>query len=257
MEQSNINNNEEEMAIDLGELLLLLWSKAHIILLSGIVIAMLTFIGTKVFITPQYSSITKMYVLSRQDTTSVTASDLATGTQLTKDYMELVKSRSVLEQVIAVLNLDMTTEELSDKITVATPLDTRILSITVMNEDPKIARDTADALREAVTIKIMEVMDIDSVNTVEEASLPTKPTTPSVMKNSVIGGFIGIFVVIGIIFLIFFFDDTIKSPDDVEHYLGMNVLASLPIKEGTAKNKKAKGLSKKTLKHNFESNKKR
>lgn len=247
MNQNSMTNRDfenDEISIDLTELFLAVWNKIHLVILAGIFAALLAFVGTKVFITPMYSSTTKMYVLTKQDSNAgVTYNDIQIGTQLTKDYMELVKSRPVLEQVIAVLNLDVSAEELGGFITVETPADTRILSITVENEDPKMAKEIADALRESVSIQITEIMDADSVNTFEEGNLPTGPSSPSLIKNMGIGGVLGIFIALGIIVLIFMLDDTIKTPDDVEHYLGLNVLTSIPTQEGVKKSKKVKGMS--------------
>lgn len=236
--------DNDEITIDLTELFMVIWRKLHLVILAGIAVAMVAFIGTKLFITPMYTSVTKVYVLSKQDANaSLTYSDLQTGTSLTKDYMELVKSRPVLEQVIAILNLDMKSEELADAITVDTPQDTRILRISVENENPKTAKEIADAVRESVSIQITEIMDADSVNTVEIGNLPTDPSSPSVLKNMIIGGMLGVLITIGIIVLIYILDDTIKTPEDVEHYLGMNVLTSIPIQEGVKRSKKVKGLS--------------
>ena len=95
-----------------------------------------------------------MYVLNRSDgTAGVTSSDLQTGTQLTQDYMELIKSRTVLEEVISVLNLEMTTDDLSGMITTTNTENTRILTIQVENEDPELAREIADALRESASTR--------------------------------------------------------------------------------------------------------
>ncbi len=247
MSQNTMINPEvdnDEITIDLTELLMAIWRKLHLVILTGIVVALLAFIGTKLFITPMYTSVTKVYVLSKQEgNASLTYSDLQTGTSLTKDYMELVKSRPVLEQVIAILNLDMKAEELADTITVDTPTDTRILRISVENEDPKTAKEIADAIRESVSIQITEIMDADSVNTVEVGNLPTDPSSPSTMKNMLIGGILGVLLAIGIIVLIYILDDTVKTPEDVEYYLGLNVLTSIPIEEGVKKSKKVKGLS--------------
>lgn len=248
----NQEMNNDEITIDLTELFLALWSKIHIILLSGILMALLAFIGTKLLITPTYTSVTKMYVLTKQDSNgSVTYSDLQTGTQLTKDYMELVKSRPVLEQVIAVLNLDKTPEQLSEMITATTTTDTRIISVTVESEDPKEAKEIADAVRESVSIQITEIMDADAVNTVEEGNLPTEPSSPNVMKNTAVGGMLGLVLAIAVIVLIYILDDTIKTPDDVEHYLGLNVLTSIPITEGTKKSRKVKGVTEKKMIRNM------
>lgn len=234
--------DNDEITIDLAELFGVLLSKLHIILLAGIFMALVAFVGTKLLITPQYTSVTKVYVFNKQsDSTGTTMTDLQTGTLLTKDYMELAKSRPVLEQVIAVLNLDITPAELRDMISVETPADTRILSISVQNPDPKQAKEIADAVRESVCIQITDIMNVDAVNTVEDGNLPTSPSSPNVMKNLMLGGILGVILAIGIIVLIYMLNDAVKTPDDVERYLGLNVLASIPIAEGAKKSKKVKG----------------
>lgn len=247
---ANNNANDDEIVIDLEELLLAVKSKLHLILLSGILMALLAFAGTKYLITPMYTSVTKMYVLSKQDSSAaVTYSDLQTGTQLTKDYAELVKSRPVLEKVISVLNLDISTEELKNSITVETPTDTRILSISVESDDPQEAKEIADALRDTVSNQITKIMHVESVETIEDGNLPTAPSSPSLKKNMVLGGAAGIFLALAILLWGVIRDDSIKTPDDVEQYLGLNVLTSIPVKGKIKKTKKSNGPSKKAVKN--------
>ena len=233
---------DDEISIDLLELISIVISRLHVIILVGIVFAMIAYAGTKFLITPLYTSTTKMYVLTKQSET-VTYNDLVTGTQLTKDYMELVKSRPVLEKTIAQLGLDMKVEDLKSTISVATPEDTRILSVSVENPDPQVAQNIANAVREAVSIQITQIMDAESVNTVEEANLPEYPSSPNMLRNVFVGGFVGCMLAAIIVLLRFMMDDTIKIPDDVEKYLGLSVLASVPLQAGveTKKAKKKKG----------------
>ena len=162
---------------------------------------------------------------------------------MTKDYMELIKSRSVMEQVISQLQLDMSVDKLSGEITVSNTADTRILSISVENESPKLAKEIADAVRESASVQITQITDADAVNMVEEGNLPKDPTSPNTMKNAMLGGILGIFLALGAIVLIYILDDTIKTPDDVERYLGLTVLTSIPIASGTPASKKVRGLS--------------
>ena len=233
--------DNEELTIDLAELFSVLWSKIYLIILVGLIAALAAFAGTKIFITPEYTSSTSMYMLTRsQSGGTITSSDLQTGTQLTQDYMEMVKSRSVLEQVISVLNLDMSTQELSSSVTTENKTNTRILTISVSNEDPELVQEIANTLRETVSVKIREIMEIDAVNTIEEANLPSAPSSPNVMRNTMLGGILGVLITAGILVIIFLFDDTIKTPDDGEHYLGLNVLTSIPGTEGEEKGKKTK-----------------
>ena len=233
---------DDEVTIDLMELFSALWAKKTIIILSAILMALVAFVGTKLFVTPKYTSVTKLFVMAKNDDTSASATytDLQTGSMLTKDYMELVKSRPVLEKTISKLKLDMEPEELANMITTETPTDTRIMSISVTDDNPKEAKQIADTLRKAVSVQITEIMNADSVNTVEEGNLPTSPSSPNVKKNMMLGALLGLVISMGLVVLIFILDDTIKTPDDVEKYLGMNVLTSIPIQEGSSKPKKAK-----------------
>ena len=233
--------DNDELTIDLAELFVVLWERAYVIIIAGLLLALAAFIGTQLFITPKYTSTTSMYMLTKSSGSGViTSGDLQTGSQLTQDYMELTKSRVVMEDVIRTLNLDMTTAELSNTITTANPANTRILTIQVENEDPEMARKIADAVRGSASETIKDIMKIDAVNTVEEANLPTAPSSPSVFRNTLLGGMLGIILAMGVIILIYILDDTIKTPEDVENYLGLNVLTSIPIHEGAQKPKRVK-----------------
>lgn len=233
---------DDEVTIDLMELFSALWAKKTIIILSAVFMALVAFVGTKMFVTPKYTSVTKLFVMTKNDDTSASATytDLQTGSMLTKDYMELVKSRPVLEKTISKLKLDVTPEELAEMITTETPTDTRIMSISVTDDDPKEAKQIADTLRKAVSVQITEIMNADSVNTVEEGNLPTSPSSPDVKKNMMLGVLLGLVISMGFVVLIFVLDDTVKTPDDVEKYLGLNVLTSIPIQGGSSAPKRAK-----------------
>ena len=232
---------DDEVTIDLMELFSALWAKKTIIILSAVFMALVAFVGTKMFVTPKYTSVTKLFVMTKNDDTSASATytDLQTGSMLTKDYMELVKSRPVLEKTISKLKLDVTPEELAGMITTETPTDTRIMSISVTDDDPKEAKQIADTLRKAVGVQITEIMNADSVNTVEEGNLPTSPSSPNVKKNMMLGALLGLVISMGFVVLISILDDTVKTPDDVEKYLGLNVLTSIPIQEGSSAPKRA------------------
>lgn len=233
---------DDEVTIDLMELFSALWAKKTIIILSAVFMALVAFVGTKMFVTPKYTSVTKLFVMTKNDDTSASATytDLQTGSMLTKDYMELVKSRPVLEKTISKLKLDVTPEELAGMITTETPTDTRIMSISVTDNDPKEAKQIADTLRKAVSVQITEIMNADSVNTVEEGNLPTSPSSPNVKKNMMLGALLGLVISMGFIVLISVLDDTVKTPEDVEKYLGLNVLTSIPIQEGSSAPKRVK-----------------
>ena len=236
-----MNNREnDEMEIDLKEICCLLLDRIGIICLSAVILAAAGFIVSRFVMTPQYVSETQIYVLSRQNENNVTYSDLQMGSQLINDYAVLIKSRTVLEEVVRELNLEMSAGALGNKISVNPLTDTRILSITVTDPNPETARSIADAVQAAAAVHIKEVMDIEAVNVVAAASLPTAPSSPSVRRYTLMGGVIGVVLSAGIIVVRFLLDDTIKTPDNVERYLGMSTLASIPMAEEEGKKKKGR-----------------
>ena len=218
----------DEIEIDLVELIGVLMSRLWMIIIFGALAGIITFLLCVYVITPKYESTTKMYIINRQSNETLTYSDLQTGTQLTKDYQELVTSRPVLDEVRSELSLDIDNKEFKKKISVDVPTDTRIVTITVEDSSPEMARAIADSIRNSASEHISAVMNTEAVNVVEEANLPEEPSSPKIVKNTVIGGAFGAFVAIVIIVLIYIMDDTIKNPDDIEHYLKVSVLGSIP-----------------------------
>lgn len=239
MEQQNLQDNTD-IEIDVLELFHVLLNKFWIILLAGIIAALAFVGGTILFITPQYQSTTKMYVLSKQDNNTITQQDMQTSLSLTKDYAELIKSRTVTEGVIAQLNLDLTHEQLLGKVSVDSATDTRILSITVTDPDPYEACKIANAIRDVAANHIKNVMDIDAVNVVETANIPDQKSSPNISKNGVIGGFLGVLLSVAIILIAYISNDTIKTQEDVERYLGLSMLGTIPLTAADRKNKKKK-----------------
>ena len=100
------------------------------------------------------------------------------------------------------------------------------------------AMEIANAVREAASEHIMNVMDIQAVNVVETANLPTHASGPNTTRNILLGGMLGAVVVAGILVVRYLLDDTIKTTEDVERYLELSVLAVIPLNEGETDGKK-------------------
>lgn len=235
------NNTNDVIEIDLWEVAGVLLSKWWLIILIGITAAIIGFAISFFVVTPQYQSTTKIYILNKSDSQTVTYSDVQLGTQLTKDYSELINSRYVIEEVIQKLDLDFDYNSLKKKIEVSSPSDTRIVAITVEDKDPVVAMNIANAVRESASAHIRNVMDIDAVNIVESANMPSQKSSPSYFKWTVIGGIIGVILICAIVLIGYLMDDTIKTSEDVERFLGLSTLGLIPLietGEGNGKKKK-------------------
>ncbi len=233
MEQPEQRNDVTE--IHIKELAAVLWEKGWIVLLAGVLLAGIAVLGTKLFVTPEYESVTKMYVLNKQDSTAVNSSDLQASAWLTKDYAEIIKSRTVTESVIKRLNLDMDHEELIEKISVDTPADTRIVTISVLDESPYMAMRIADEVRDAAADQIQKVMATEAVNVVDEANLPDRQARPNLVKTGVLAGIFGFLAAAVAVLFVHTADDTIKNREDVERYLKVGTLGIIPLLGGKRK----------------------
>ena len=238
--ENQFTPNNDEIEIDLKEIFGLLISKAWAIILSGITAGLIFIVATMLFITPQYESTTKMYVLNKQAEGQITSADMQSSLYLTKDYSELIKSRTVTEGVIAQLNLDLRHEEMLEKMSVTSPTDTRVIAITITDEDPYTASQIANAVRDIAAAHIRNVMDTEAVNVVENANIPDEKASPSLSKNGIIGGMLGVVLATAIILIVFLTNDTVKSQEDVEKYLGLSVLGTIPMSDAQKKTKKHK-----------------
>lgn len=242
-----MGKRDDIIEINLGELFAVLLGRAFLIISAGVFFALAGLFVSKFVLHPVFDSTTKIYILNKEENQTVTYSDVQISTQLTQDYAELIKSRYVLEEVIQRLNLvDVDYTDLSDVLKVDTPSDTRIVSITVRDEDPLMAMKIANCIREVASEHIESVMDIDAINVAESANVPVEKSGPSVARWTIIAGFLGAMVIAFFVILEYLLDDTIKSNDDVERYLGLSTLALVPLTlEETDKKKKPKKNKKK------------
>lgn len=233
-----MNLREDEMGFNLSEVLKELWNGIGIILLSAAVVGLLSVLGTKLFTAPRYVSTTKMYVLAQQDTSTLTNGDLQVSTLLTQDYVELIKSRQVTENVIAKLGLNLNHEALLGKISVSAYAETRIITIYVNDTDPYQACKIANTIREVAAEHIQDVMNMEAVNTVETANVPETPVSPEIGKSAATGGIMGAVIAIAIILFVFFSNDTVKTSEDVERYLQLSTLGVIPVDKNEKSMKK-------------------
>ena len=221
----------EEMEIDLVELVMVLlhkWWLILIVALAGFAIA----VGyTKFAVTPMYESTAMLYVLP--NTTSVTSvADLQIGSAITGDFEVIATSKPVIDKAIQAIEKDegkkFTRSKIQDMISVENKEDTRILILKAKSADPKDACMVANAMSEATAERMAEITKKDPPTTVEMAEVSKSPVSPSLTKNAILGFLLGAVLVCGILVVRFLLNDNIKTEEDVEKYLGVTTLVSIP-----------------------------
>ncbi len=225
-------NNQENQAveIDVFAMLKTLWKRKFSIVLVALVFAIAAFGYSAFLAKKEYQSTSRIYVVSRQnqDNNALTNSDLQAGSYLVKDYREIILSQNVLSQAIEELKLDMTPAELSKKISVSVPTDTRILSITAKDGDPKEAARIANGLRNVAAAKIISVTKVSDVTTLDEAEVPQSPSSPNIRRNVLLGFIAGAGLMVVLMVVVEVLDDRVKRPEDIEELMGLTLLGIVP-----------------------------
>lgn len=225
-------NNQENQAveIDVFAMLKTLWERKFSIVLVALVFAIAAFGYSAFLAKKEYQSTSRIYVVSRQnqDNNALTNSDLQAGSYLVKDYREIILSQNVLSQAIEELKLDMTPAELSKKISVSVPTDTRILSITAKDGNPKEAARIANGLRNVAAEKIIAVTKVSDVTTLDEAEVPQSPSSPNIRRNVLLGFIAGAGLMVVLMVVVEVLDDRVKRPEDIEELMGLTLLGIVP-----------------------------
>ena len=230
----------EQYEIDLVELYYVLKSKIVPIIAASLLGAVIAALISLFVITPTYKSTSKLYVLTKS--TSITSfMDIQVGSSLANDYVELIKSRPVMEKVITNLKLqDVDYETMLTKVTVVNKQDTRILEITATDSDPEVARDIANETANISKTQISDIMRSDEPTEVEKGIVEDSPISPAKTKNTIIGFLLGFVASCGLFIIRYLMDDTVKTPEDIEKYLELEVLGNIPMRKDEENNPRKK-----------------
>lgn len=232
----------EGMEIDLMDLLTTLWENIVSIALSACCVALLAYLYVSLTTVPTYTASATMYVINAQDSdASLTYSDLQSSTQLINDSRQLILSNRVIEKAIDNLELEgITAGQIKSSMSVTIQDDTRFLKVAVVDTDPYRAADIANMICEVSCEAFQEIMNIDKASVVDTATIPSSPSGPNVKKYVFGGAFIGALIMILVVLIRYILDDTLKTTEDVEKYLNLSVLGSIPEMEALSENKKSK-----------------
>jgi capsular polysaccharide biosynthesis protein len=219
------------MEMELKEYLSIIMKRIWLIIFLPVIVAAISAYVSFYVMDPIYEANTTLYIINKSSSPGLTIAynDLLVGQQLVNDYKEIVKSRKITSKVIEELNLTgWSPSRLARKINVSAKNNTRVIEIVVSDSNPQLAKDIADKVAEVFKREAVNLMKVENVNIVDTAQLPENPVKPRHRMNIAVSFLIGLLAAIGIVFLVEYFDDTIKTADDVEKYLGLTVLGTIP-----------------------------
>lgn len=219
-----------EETISLRELMDTLKKRISLILFITLT-AVIVSGGVSFFLlTPVYQSSTQLLVnQSKSEQPVINPGEIQTNLQLIKTYNVIIKSPTILDKVIADLDLDMNTAQLNSKITVNSEGESQVINLAVQDTDPKTAADIANKTAAVFQNEIPKIMNVDNVSILAKAEVGEKqsPIKPKPLLNIAIAMVVGLMAGVGIAFLLEYLDNTVKTEQEVEKLLGVPVLGSI------------------------------
>ncbi len=213
-----MNDNNGETVIDLFELLNAFIKKIWLVVALTVLGAIVAFVYTLMFVTPLYKSSALLYVnnsdISLGNTSlSISSGDLSASKSLVDTYSVILKSRSVINEVIDLSGVNYSYDKMKSMVEAKSVNNTQIFSITVTSSNPMEAEMLANLYAQVLPDKIAEIVNKSSVTIVDYAVIAAKRSSPSYTKNTAIGALLGLLLAAAIIVIEFLRDDIIHSED--------------------------------------------
>lgn len=216
---------EEE--ISLSELFAILKRHLGKIIIWSLVGLILAGVYTFFFVTPQYESTSKIVVNQTQNTSqSITNTDIQTNLNLINTYQSIIKEPIILEDVINSTASELSLGDLRNKISVQTEANSLVFGVSVKDANPYKASDLANAIGQSFQTKIGDILEVESVTILSEATPNVNPVSPNIMLNLIIGLILGLMIGVGLAFLLELMDKRVKDTKIIED-LGWTNLGSV------------------------------
>ena len=194
----------------------------------AIILCVSAFAAYDLFIkTPKYSTYATIALVKANESATMTQNDLNVNKSLVSTYSVIVKSKKVLKATIEESGLKYTPEELSNEISVSSPDEVNLIKITVQDKSAKNAYKITKTLADVFSKEVANTYEMNNIRIIEEPEITDKVSNNTLKRDLILGFAIGLFLSVGVLFVIFYFDDTIKYHDDIEEELGLPILAKV------------------------------
>ena len=223
--------NGTGMELSLSEIFSILMKRIWLIAICLILGTAVTFAVTEYFIDEEYTASVSMYAAPNNQDVDVYASlsELNYAQQVVNTYIEILKTKTFMESVARVSGLGYSIDDLEKMVEINAVNETEIFEVQVTSTDPEASFLLANTIAKLAPQKIIEIKDTDAVRIVDPAKLPTEPSAPNVLLNTIIGFALGLVIGIMIAFLLEMLDKRVKDEDDILKHYEVPILGMVPI----------------------------
>lgn len=217
-----------QKTIDIKQLIFESIQRWYIIAITLAVSVIIAFVYTKVFMTPLYSSVAKVMIFNKTTSSTTNDMELSTSTYLTRDFTEIINDKCILAPVAEALDNKYTHAQIKNFISVNNPSNTRIIEITATTPDAEDSQRIVNTICDVAKTEAVEIMGLDRINLISYGDVAKNPTSPILSRNLLTALLLGFTLSLGIVVVLYITDNKVSSAEDVEKYLGLSVLATIP-----------------------------
>ena len=223
---------EEEITLDLRELLGIIKKRIKLIVAVTLAATLISGIVSFLIIEPTYEATLSVFIGktsdAKEDSISYDSADITMYQKLVKTYAKIATSSDVAEKAAIELNSNLTAKQIQTMLKVTPQQDTQIMDIKVQSKNPNEAKEIAEKVTRLFIDKAKQIIPNGNVQILDKIKVPESPVKPNKKLNVAIAFFLDLMVSVGIVFVLEYMDNTIKSQEDVEKYLEIPVLGMIP-----------------------------
>lgn len=227
----NREMNNDELEIDLGELFKALKKNILLIVVISILCAIVGFVSSMFLINKKYNSEATIYITPKvTEQGTIDYNSIQTNSRMVNNYMEILKGETILAKVADQVGME-SYEEVLNTLTVSNPENTELISVSSETTDPELSQQIVSLVISTFTEDMMDILNLNNVTIINDAKVNENPVSPSVPKYTILGLAVGLVISCGYVFITFLFDKRLRTREEAENFLGVPVLATVPLKK--------------------------
>lgn len=193
---------------------------AWIIIAATLVGAIVSVVATEVLQNDEYRSEAQLIVNQRSNQDAIQLNEIQTNVSLIDTYRQIIMGKSVLERVSAQTDNSLTTITLRDAITITQTADAQTFNIVATLDSPELAQEVVMSVIEVFDETLRDIYGTDVLNVyvLSAASFEPDQIKTNILYRAIIGGLLGAFITLFVLFLREMLDTSIKDEDFIRQF---------------------------------------
>lgn len=229
-----MNDNREfnnELEIDMRGFYKIFKKHISLVIVCSVLCAFFGLVSSMFLISKKYSSEATIYITPKvTEQGTIDYNSIQTNSRMVNNYMEILKGETILAKVADQIGMESYGEVL-DTLTISNPENTELITVSSETTDPELSQQIVSLVISTFTEDMMDILNLNNVTIINDAKINENPVSPSVPRYTILGLAVGLVISCGYVFITFLFDKRLRTREEAENFLGVPVLATVPLKK--------------------------